>query len=492
MINFKDIKNVFIIAEAGVNHNGNINTAFELVREAKKAGADCVKFQTFKSERVVQSNAEKAAYQKLVTDPNESQLSMLKKLELTVNDYRALISFSNDQGIEFSSTPYNEEDIDLLLDLDIKLLKAASIHIAEPRFLQRMAETGLPLIVSTGMANWAEIDEAINAILATGNTNFSLLQCTTNYPSQINDVNLNAMVEMKRRYNCAVGYSDHTQTQTACIGSVALGGCVIEKHLTLDTKMQGPDHQTSETPEEFAKLVRSIRETELAMGSAIKQPAIQELLNMPNMRRSIVARKIISKGELLDDLNMTCSRPMSGISPKDWKKLIGKVVITDINQGDQIAYKNLATIRKMTLEDAAILETMMNREDKKYMQYFTAFKENGSLLRQVSVAKNDIFNSIKINTNLVGFYCLRGIDQGYALPGFGIYISSNFTRKGLALGALRHAILQCGCTKCNRIMLHVAPENTRARLIYEKFGFIYSKDQVQTKGGQLKMTINLS
>ena len=263
-----------------------ISLAKDLISAAKLAGADCVKFQTFKAERVVQSSAPKAAYQNLVTNPNESQLAMLKRLELRENHYLQLIDHCKNNEILFTSTPYNEEDIEFLQSLDVPILKAASIHIAEPRFLQRMAETGIPLVISTGMATWDEIDEAVKAISATGNNNFVLLQCTTNYPSLVEDTNLNAISTMKSRYKCPVGYSDHTQSHTACIASVSLGVKVIEKHLTIDTSLEGPDHSTSETPERFKQLVDYIREAELSLGSSDKFPSAAELANMRGMRRS--------------------------------------------------------------------------------------------------------------------------------------------------------------------------------------------------------------
>lgn len=324
---------VFVIAEAGVNHNGDNDTAKELVRQAKTSGADCVKFQTFKAERVVTADAPKAAYQLRVTDKRESQLEMLRSLELDEKFYGDLIEACTQNDILFSSTPYNEEDICFLDELDVPLLKAASLHLAEPRFLQRMAATGRPLIVSTGMATAEEIDVAVAAIRSTGNDRFVLLQCTTNYPSAIDDVNLRAMVAMRERWSCNVGYSDHTQSLYPCVGAVALGASVIEKHFTLDRYAPGPDHTTSETPESFAELVRGIRTIEVAMGRPEKLPTAAEQLNMVGMRRSIAARRPIVAGQVIGEDDLTFMRPATGILPREWAAVVGRTAARNVEAG---------------------------------------------------------------------------------------------------------------------------------------------------------------
>lgn len=335
-------KPTFVIAEAGVNHNGDVSIAGELIRQAKRAGADCVKFQTFKAERVVTKNAPKANYQKAVTDPNQSQLDMLRAIELSEQTYGDLISLCNYEDIVFTSTPYNEEDIDFLVELGVPLLKSASIHIAEPRFLQRLAETGLPLVVSTGMASWTEIDDAVDAIRSTGNEQFVLLQCTTNYPSLLSDTHLRAMVAMCDREKCLVGYSDHTQSHISCLGAVALGACVIEKHFTLDKSLPGPDHSTSEEPDSFAAMVNSLREMEVALGSNEKKPTVAEQANMPGMRRSIAVRHTLPAGHTIADKDLTCKRPASGIAPKDWNKLVGRQTSNKVAEGTLLSWDDIS------------------------------------------------------------------------------------------------------------------------------------------------------
>jgi len=316
-------QSTFIIAEAGVNHNGDPRMAAELVRAAKRSGADCVKFQTFKAERVVTSDAPKASYQMRVTDPLQSQLAMLRSLEMSEENYGELVALCEAEGLLFTSTPYNEEDVDFLHELDVPVLKSASIHLAEPRFLQRMAETGRPLIVSTGMATWDEVDEAVKAIRATGNDRFVLLQCTTNYPSLIRDTHLHAMEEMGQRFKCLVGYSDHTQSHVPCLGAVAMGGCVIEKHFTLNKALPGPDHSTSETPDEFATLVAGIRTMEEALGGTEKRPSEDEYSNMLGMRRSLATRRALPAGHTITDADLTCMRPANGIAPREWERVVG-------------------------------------------------------------------------------------------------------------------------------------------------------------------------
>lgn len=335
------IQPVFVIAEAGVNHNGCIATALDLIDQASKAGADCVKFQTFRAESVVTANAPKAKYQTRVADPRESQLDMLRGLELAASAYPELINACKKSGMVFTSTPYNEEDIAFLDSLDIPIFKAASIHIVEPHFLKLMAQTGRPILVSTGMATWEEIDKAVRTIRSTGNNNFVLLQCTTNYPSEICDVNLNAMIAMRERYDCLVGYSDHTQSHIPSIGAVALGACVIEKHFTLDRTASGPDHSTSETPAEFKKLVESIRTMEMVLGQSEKKPTLAEQENMPGMRRSIVAKRDISLGKTIEDDDLICKRPATGISPSDWEHIVGKVASRKITAGAILQWEDL-------------------------------------------------------------------------------------------------------------------------------------------------------
>ena len=329
---------VFMIAEIGVNHNGSASLAHDLIRAARRAGADCIKFQTFRSDRVASETAPKAAYQIARTGKAESQLTMLRRLELAPDVFGALLETCRSEGVLFSSTPYNEEDIAFLDDLQTPFFKAASMHCAEPRFLQKMAETGRPLIVSTGMANWAEVDNAVAAIRATGNEDFALLQCTTNYPSAPSEANLRAMAAMHNRYGCVVGYSDHTLGHTACLAAVALGARIIERHFTLDRSLAGPDHSASDDPEMFATLAAQIREVEAALGDGVKRPSPAEQSNMAAMRRSLVARRLIVAGQVVTDDDLSCRRPADGLAPRLWSEVVGKTARHDVAAGAQLRW----------------------------------------------------------------------------------------------------------------------------------------------------------
>jgi N,N'-diacetyllegionaminate synthase len=333
---------VYVIAEAGVNHNGSLDLARKLVLAAKQAGADAVKFQTFKAERVAQSDAPKADYQLRNTDRAESQIEMLRKLELPDAAHTELIALCRKTEIEFLSTPYNEEDIDFLAALGVNALKLASIHCVEPHLLRYAARSGRHLLVSTGMATLAEVDEAVKAIRSTGHEDFTLLQCTTNYPSRVADANLRTIPLLRERYQCAVGYSDHTQSDTSCIAAVALGATMIEKHFTLDKTLPGPDHTSAAEPAEFAALVRKIRATEAALGSGIKEPCEAEMENATNMRRSLVARRDIAAGEVITEAALTCRRPANGLSPRVVDEIVGRQAVVAIPAGTRLTREMIA------------------------------------------------------------------------------------------------------------------------------------------------------
>lgn len=333
----------FIIAEAGVNHNGDIALAKQLIRAAKTAGADCVKFQTFKAERVVTATAPKAKYQLKTTDPKESQVDMLRKLELPPDAYQELIQVAEEESITLLSTPYNEEDVDFLDALGCPAFKMASIHLFEPLFLQYVARKGKPIILSTGMATLADVDMAVRALRETGNEQFVILQCTTNYPSRLEDANIRAMTTMREALGVLVGYSDHTQTHTACLAAVALGACVIEKHFTLDKTMPGPDHASSADTTEFAELVTLIREVEMVLGSFLKAPTPVERQNALGMRRSIVARRNIQQGETITQAMLTYKRPSSGIAPSLITEIIGRKARRFIAEGALLSWDDITS-----------------------------------------------------------------------------------------------------------------------------------------------------
>ena len=319
------MSSVFIIAEAGVNHNGDMNLAKKLVDAAAEAGADAVKFQTFNSKKLVSKFANKAEYQKKSTDSDESQLKMLQRLELSKEDHLMLIDYCKQKNIEFLSSPFDLESIDFLNEVGIRLFKIPSGEITNLPFLKKISEYTKPVILSTGMSNLSEIKEALD-ILVTHNLsmeNIKVLHCNTEYPTPMNDVNLLAMNTIQNELNVEVGYSDHTLGIEVPVAAVALGATVIEKHFTLDKTMEGPDHKASLDPEELKEMVSSIRNIEIALGSSEKKPSLSEQKNIPIARKSIVAKRDIEAGEAFSEENIAAKRPGHGISPMRWNELIG-------------------------------------------------------------------------------------------------------------------------------------------------------------------------
>ncbi|MDZ4050812.1 MAG: N-acetylneuraminate synthase [Limnobacter sp.] len=315
-----------IIAEAGVNHNGDLEKAKQLVKAAKEAGADLVKFQTFKAASLVTKFANKAEYQQKTTGAAESQHDMVRKLELSEKDHLVLIEECRRNNIEFFSTAFDEDSFDLLLKLGINQIKVPSGELTNLPLLRHMSQFGMPLMLSTGMANLGEIEAALNVIEQAGTprSKVTVLHCTTEYPAPMEDVNLRAMVNLGATFGVKVGYSDHTPGIEVPIAAVALGARVIEKHFTLDRNLPGPDHKASLEPHELKAMIDAIRNIEKAMGDGIKRPTPSELKNKPIARKSIVATQPINTGEVFTTRNLGVKRPGTGISPMLWDEVIGK------------------------------------------------------------------------------------------------------------------------------------------------------------------------
>ncbi|MDD7794612.1 N-acetylneuraminate synthase [Clostridium sp. 'White wine YQ'] len=327
---------VFIIAEAGVNHNGNIKLAKKLIDVAVEAGVDAVKFQSFKAENLVTKYASKAEYQRNTTNNNESQYDMLKKLELSYDDHLELIDYCNEKGIMFLSSPFDMESIDYLEKMGINILKIPSGEIQNVPYLKRVGRTNKRIILSTGMATLSDIEFALAILKENGSKDITILHCNTEYPTPMKDVNLNAMNTIKEAFKVNVGYSDHTLGIEIPIAAVAMGATVIEKHFTLDKTMEGPDHKASLEPEELKAMVNAIRNIELALGNGIKVPSESEIKNKEIARKSIVTSKKINKGEILTEENLTIKRPGSGISPTMWNEVIGKVAKKNYEEDEMI------------------------------------------------------------------------------------------------------------------------------------------------------------
>ncbi len=326
---------VYIIAEAGVNHNGSYELACKLVDAAKAAGVDCIKFQTFKSENLVSNSAQKAEYQKNTTGEG-SQVDMLKKLELSYEDFRALKDYCDKVGICFLSTPFDFDSIEFLNSIDMPFWKIPSGEVTNYPYLVALAKTGKPIVMSTGMCDLLEIQDAINVLRENGTKDIRLLHCNTEYPTPYEDVNLRAMQAMRDAFGLAVGYSDHTKGIEVPIGAVALGATVIEKHFTLDRNMEGPDHKASLEPDELAKMVTSIRNIEKALGNGDKTPSPSEKKNITVARKSIVAAKKIKFGESITEDDITVKRPGSGINPMRWNEVLGTKAVRDFEEDELI------------------------------------------------------------------------------------------------------------------------------------------------------------
>jgi N,N'-diacetyllegionaminate synthase len=331
----------FIIAEAGVNHNGRVETAKQLIDVAVEAGADAVKFQTFKAEEVASLHAPKAAYQRETTDAAESQLEMLQKLELSLEAHRDLQTYCQERGVFFMSTPFDEGSVDLLDELGVPVFKIGSGEVTNWPLLKYIARKGKPIIFSTGMAYLSEIDEAVRVIRDAGNDQLVLLHCVSNYPADPMDVNLRAMHTMETAFHLPVGYSDHTPGIEVALAAVALGACVIEKHFTLDRKMPGPDHRASLEPDELKAMVRGIRLVEQALGSGYKVPALSEADTIRVARRSIVAAHDISVGAVLTEEDLAAKRPGTGLPPALQPYVVGRTARTAIPAGTLIRLEML-------------------------------------------------------------------------------------------------------------------------------------------------------
>ena len=330
---------VFIIAEAGVNHNGDLELAKQLVDVAAEAGADAVKFQTFKAENLVSQNAPKAAYQKQTTATDESQFTMIKKLELDLNAHKILISHCQQRNIMFLSSPFDLDSIDLLNELEMKIFKIPSGEITNLPYLRKIGGLGKNVILSTGISTINEIEEAIQILYSAGlkKEQLTLLHCNTEYPTPMFDVNLYAMQTISDSFGTSVGYSDHTLGIEIPIAAVALGAKVIEKHITLDNNMPGPDHRASLEPQQLKAMVSAIRNLEQAMGDGIKQPSQSEIKNRSFIRKSIVAKQLIKQGEILSKENLTVKRPGTGISPIEWDYVIDTAAVKDFQIDEAIS-----------------------------------------------------------------------------------------------------------------------------------------------------------
>jgi len=334
-------EHTYIIAEAGVNHNGDINLAYKLIDAAKECGVDCVKFQTFKAENLVTKTAKKAEYQIENTKNNDSQFSMLKKLELSYDDFKSLKDYCDKIGIEFMSTPFDNDSVDLLERLNMKTYKISSGDITNKPFLEYVASKHKPIILSTGMCTMDEVKEAVSWIENAGNKQLTLLHCTSNYPTPYCDVNMNAIITLDKAFEYSTGYSDHTQGIIIPIMAVAMGATVIEKHFTLDKNMEGPDHKASLDVGELKEMVTAIRNIESARGNGEKVPAKSELSTREVARKSIILKRALQKGAIITSDDLDVKRPGVGLAPKFLPELVGKKIIRDMVSEELISFNDV-------------------------------------------------------------------------------------------------------------------------------------------------------
>lgn len=338
-VNVGEEFSTFIIAEIGVNHNGSVELAKKLIDKAYEAGADAVKFQTFKTENLVTKDAAKADYQ-INNSGEDSQYNMLRNLELSDNEFREIAKYAKKRGIIFLSSPFDIESVDLLDDIGVPFVKIASGEITNYPLLKHIAKKHKPVILSTGMSTIGEIEEALN-LLEKYNVSIILMHCLTSYPAKVEDANLNVIKTLRITFKKPVGFSDHTLGIEASIAAVALGSCIIEKHFTIDKNLPGPDHIASLEPQEFAEMTRYIRNIEIGLGNGIKKPTNEEIEIKKVVRKSIVAKNDISRGTILNRDMLEIKRPGTGIEPKYIDKLIGKELIEDIKKDSLIKWKQL-------------------------------------------------------------------------------------------------------------------------------------------------------
>ena len=327
---------IFIIAEAGVNHNGDIQTAKELIDVAAAAEADAVKFQTFRADTLVCRQAPKAAYQMETTSAEESQFDMLKKLELTPDMHRELIDYCHEKNIMFLSTPFDLDSLHYLVDCGLAVIKIPSGEITNYPLIREVGRSGKRIILSSGMSTIDEVREAVAVLKENGSTDITVLHCNTEYPTPFSDVNLRAIQTIKEETGVSVGYSDHTPGIEAAVAAAALGATVIEKHFTLDRNMKGPDHKASLEPNELTEMVRAVRHIEQALGDGEKKPSASEKKNMAVARKSLVAKCLIKGGEMFTEENLTAKRPGTGLSPMLWNQVIGQKAKRDFAADEMI------------------------------------------------------------------------------------------------------------------------------------------------------------
>lgn len=474
---------VFIIAEAGVNHNGDLSLALELIEQASRCGVDCIKFQTFTASKIVTPGAPKARYQQVNTDIAESQLAMLRKLEMPTEWYAVLTEACQNNGLIFLSTPYDVSDIEFLEHVGVPAYKVASALAVEPIFLRRLAKTGKPILLSTGMCTMVEVAQAVQTLRNAGNDKIILLQCTTNYPSDTRDCNLRTIKGMRDSFDVLTGYSDHTQGLEAAMVAVGLGACVIERHFTLNTTLPGPDHSSSSDPAEMAHLVSTVKNVEQMLGCAKKIPCASELVNKQSMRRSIVAACDITAGTIVTAEMLGCKRPATGVSPSHIPHMIGRVAQQDIPQDTFVRFSMLGpsiipectTVKQVQASGSDQLKNLFaeiaaSEEDVAYFHPHPFTAEQAE--KYLNYTGRDKYLLFMLDGTIVGYGMLRGWDEGFDIPSLGIYIRRQFRGTGIASACMRLLHDVARKEGAATVRLTVGVDNPRAAHLYEAHGYV--------------------
>jgi N-acetylneuraminate synthase/N,N'-diacetyllegionaminate synthase len=476
---------VFFIAEIGVNHNGNIDLAHKLIDEAHAAGARSVKFQSFSADRIVTRESPKAAYQLRNTSKGQSQYEMLKALEVPEWWYPKIMKHCSELGLEFLSTPYDIEDIVLLQSVGVSAFKVPSAWAIDLEYLEFMARTGKPILLSTGMCTVNEVARAVGAVRKY-HDKLILLQCTTDYPTEAHECNVNVVKTLSDTFDCLSGLSDHSRSHLPAVMAVALGAVVIERHFTLDKSMPGPDHSSSDTPDELASLVESLKEAQVMLGSACKRPTVSEFSNLTTMRRSIVAKRHIRAGTEISHEDLSLKRPARGIEPRFLKDVVGRKARRDIDEYEHLQYDDVDLDETLSI----ILEEVFPGHEADLTLVFSRIHADGdektfhlhALDRETAkrICENggrDYCALVKCNGKTAGYTLLRGWEEGYDIPTVGIYILPEFRGKGLSACVLESLVLEARQRCASKMMAKVYRDNLPSLRAFQRAGYSVGREE---------------
>jgi len=476
---------VYFIAEIGVNHNGKIELAHELIDQAKMSGANAVKFQTFSADRIVTRSSPKAHYQIANTGEAQSQYAMLKELEMPESWYPDLRAHCEQVELDFLSTPYDIEDIETLWKYGVNAYKVPSAWAVDPEYLAHMADLGMPILLSTGMCTITEVSRAVETILPR-NEQVVLLQCTTDYPTAPEDCNVLAVKTLQNFFKLPVGLSDHSRSHLPSVMAVTLGACLIERHFTLDKSMPGPDHSSSDTPQEFTALVNTVRDARIMLGRAEKRPVAAEKANLTARRRSLVANRFIKKGEALSRHDLALKRPTGGIEPRFLPLVMGRQALRNLEPDQQIAYEDVGLDEAISLrleeltpgslpELTEMFAQLTGSADERLFHPHPFTSEQARAL--CTRTGKDYFALMVVNGETAGYVMLRGWDEGHTFPFAGYYVKPEFRNKGLGTEALRLLLPEAKQRGASEVRAKTYTSNVASVRAFRKAGFAEQADE---------------